>query len=79
MVERSCVNVSGLCVEHLVLRATMGISAHSFSLPDRPQRAEWVTRSRMRRQTLFHLSIRLADLGGILLLLVLDQPNTVRP
>ena len=35
----------------LLLRAMMGISAHSFSLADRPVAAVWVTRSRMRQQT----------------------------
>ena len=34
-----------------LLRAMMGISAHSFSLADRPVAAFWVTRSRMRQQT----------------------------
>ncbi len=33
---RSCINVSGLILEHL-LRATIDISAHTFSLPARPQ------------------------------------------
>ncbi len=45
MVDRSCVNVFGLYVEPLSLRAIMGISAHSFSLADRPVMAIWVTRS----------------------------------
>ncbi len=47
----SCVNVSGLVVEPSLLRAMMGISAHSFSLADRPVAAFRVTRSRMRQQT----------------------------
>jgi hypothetical protein len=34
---RSCINVSGLCLERLVLRAIMDISAHAFSLADRPR------------------------------------------
>src|SRR5260370_9037973 len=34
--ERSCINVSGLRLEHL-LRAIMDISAHAFSLADRPR------------------------------------------
>src|SRR6516165_11500811 len=34
---RSCINVSGLCLERFVLRAIMDISAHAFSLADRPQ------------------------------------------
>jgi hypothetical protein len=33
---RSCINVSGLWLERVVLRATMDISAHAFSLADRP-------------------------------------------
>jgi hypothetical protein len=34
--ERSCINVSGLWLEHL-LRAIMDISARAFSLADRPR------------------------------------------
>ena len=34
---RSCINVSGLCLERVVLRAIMDISAHAVSLPDRPR------------------------------------------
>lgn len=34
---RSCINVSGLCLERGVLRAIMGISAPAISLPDRPR------------------------------------------
>ena len=34
--KRSCINVSGLRLEHL-LRAIMDISARAFSLPDRPR------------------------------------------
>jgi len=34
---RSCINVSGLCLERVVLRAIMGISAHAISLADRPR------------------------------------------
>jgi hypothetical protein len=34
---RSCINVSGLWLERVVLRATMDISAHASSLPDRPR------------------------------------------
>ena len=33
-----------------MLRAIMGISARAISLADRPQRAMWVTRVRMRRE-----------------------------
>jgi hypothetical protein len=33
---RSCINVSGLCLERVVLRAIMDISAHAISLADRP-------------------------------------------
>jgi hypothetical protein len=54
MGERSCVNVFGLVVERSLLRAIMGISAHSFSLAERPVMAIRVTSSRMRLQTLFH-------------------------
>jgi len=67
MGERSCVNVFGLGVERSWLRASMGISARSFSLRERPVTAVWVTSSRTRQQTLVHLWFRLADLGGILL------------
>ena len=35
--ERSCINVSGLGLERVVLRAIMDISARAFSLADRPQ------------------------------------------
>src|SRR5215471_4861937 len=34
---RSCINVSGLCLERVVLRAIMDISAHAVSLADRPR------------------------------------------
>jgi hypothetical protein len=34
---RSCINVSGLSLERVALRAIMDISARAFSLPDRPQ------------------------------------------
>ena len=34
---RSCINVSGLWLERVVLQATMDISAHASSLPDRPR------------------------------------------
>jgi hypothetical protein len=34
---RSCINVSGLRLERVVLRAIMDISAHAISLPDRPR------------------------------------------
>jgi len=37
-------------LELFVLRAIMGISARAISLADRPQRAMWVTRVRMRRE-----------------------------
>ena len=35
--ERSCINVSGLWIGAVVLRAIMDISARAFSLTDRPQ------------------------------------------
>src|SRR5262245_24764638 len=47
---RSCINVSGLCLEHVVLRAIMDISARAISLADRPQWAIWVTSARKRRE-----------------------------
>ena len=78
MVERSCVNVFGLGVECSCLRASMGISAHSFSLPERPVMASLVASVRMRLQTLVHLWFRLADLGGILPSLVVALGNRVR-
>jgi hypothetical protein len=34
---RSCINVSGLCLERVVLRAIMDISAHAISSADRPR------------------------------------------
>jgi len=38
MISTADINVSGLCLERVVLRAIMGISAHAISLPDRPPR-----------------------------------------
>src|SRR5260221_10714196 len=46
---RSCVNVFGLRLEH-VLRAIMDISAHAISLADRLRRAFRVTSVRTRRE-----------------------------
>src|ERR1700730_4898740 len=66
--ERSSINVSGLCLEHL-LRAIMDISARAFSLTDRPQRAIRVTSVRMRREDRTSISTYpLADLGWKLLI-----------
>src|SRR5215470_11114010 len=48
--ERSCINVSGLWLELIALRAIMEISAPAVSLADRPQRAKRVTSARMRRE-----------------------------
>ena len=45
-----------------MLRAIMGISARAISLADRPQRAMWVTRVRMRREDRSSISF-LADPG----------------
>lgn len=78
MVERSCVNVFGLGVERFWLRAIMGISARSFSLTERPVSAVRVTSSRSRQQTLVHHWFRLADLGGILLRLVVALADRIR-
>jgi hypothetical protein len=50
---RSCINVSGLCLERVVLRAIMDISAHATLLADRLQRAVGVTSVRMRREDRF--------------------------
>src|SRR5262249_39000048 len=47
---RSCINVSGLCLEPFVPRAIMDISAPAISLAVRPQWAIWVTSVRMRRE-----------------------------
>ena len=47
---RSCINVSGLWLELIALRAIMEISAPAVSLADRPQRAKRVTSARMRRE-----------------------------
>jgi hypothetical protein len=46
---RSCVNVFGLRLEHVLL-AIMDISAHAILLADRPRRAVRVTRVRTRRE-----------------------------
>ena len=63
--ERSCINVSGLWLERVALRAIMGISARAILLADRPQWAIWVTSVRMRREDRTSISSRsLADLGG---------------
>jgi len=60
---RSCINVSGLWLEH-VLRAIMDISARASSLADRPRWAIRVTRVRMRREDRSSISSHpLADLG----------------
>jgi hypothetical protein len=62
--ERSCINVSGLQLELSMLRAIMDISARAISLPDRLQRAIWVTSVRMRREDRSSISSHpLADLG----------------
>ena len=62
--ERSCINVSGLRLERVLLRAIMDISARAISLTDRPQRAMWVTSVRMRREDRSSISSHpLADLG----------------
>src|SRR5262249_25254908 len=47
---RSCINVSGLCLELFVLRAIMDISGGAISLADRPQWAIRVTSVRKRRE-----------------------------
>src|ERR1700694_239600 len=62
--QRSCINVSGLRLELVVLRTIMDISARAFSLSDRPQWASWVTSVRMRREDRSSISsYPLADLG----------------
>ena len=62
---RSCINVSGLRLELVVLPAIMDISARAISLADRPQRAIWVTSVRTRREDRSSISFHpLADLGG---------------
>src|SRR5262249_25457485 len=62
---RSCINVSGLWLEH-VLPAIMDISARAISLPERPQWAVWVTSVRMRREDRSPISSHpLEDLGGL--------------
>jgi hypothetical protein len=52
---RSCINVYGLRLKRIVLRAIMDISAHATLLGDRLQRAlfVWVTSVRMRREDRF--------------------------
>src|SRR4029077_5811375 len=63
--ERSCINVSGLWLELVGLRAIMEISAPAISLPDRPQWAIWVTSVRKRREDRSSISSHpLADLGA---------------
>src|SRR6516162_6911710 len=62
--KRSCINVSGLWLEQVMLRAIMEISARAISLRDRPQWAKWVTSARRRREDRSSiLSEPLADLG----------------
>src|SRR4030095_3281101 len=56
------------CIRSLIgavlLRTIMDISARAFSLVDRPRRAIWVTRFRMRREDRSSISSHpLADLG----------------
>src|SRR5262249_5761406 len=63
---RSCINVSGLWLERVVLRAIMDISAHATLLADRLQRAVRVTSVRMRREDRSPSSSHpLADLGRL--------------
>src|SRR5215469_4025665 len=62
---RSCINVSGLWLELVGLRAAMEFSARAISLPDRPQRAIRVTSVHKRREDRSSISSDpLADLGG---------------
>src|ERR1700728_2236045 len=66
---RSCINVSGLRLERVVLRAIMDISARATSLTDRPQRAIRVTSVRTRSEDRTSISSHpLADLGWNLLI-----------
>jgi hypothetical protein len=46
----SCINVYDLCLERVVLRAIMDISAPATSLAVRPERAIWVTSFHRRRK-----------------------------
>jgi len=63
--ERSCINVSGLWLERVLLLAIMDISAGAISLAERPDRAIWVTSVRTRREDRTSISsCSLADLGG---------------
>jgi hypothetical protein len=81
--ERSCINVSDLCLELGMLRAIMDISALAISLADRPQRAIWVTRVRRRREDRSSISSHpLADLGrtGVSLChLCISRRSTITP
>jgi hypothetical protein len=61
----------------VLLLGDTDISAHSFSLAERPVMATLVASFRTRLQTLVHLSFRLADLGGILLQLIIAQADGV--
>src|SRR6266481_10232119 len=66
-----------ICIRPLhgafMLLAIMDIRAHPISFSERPLEAAWVTRSRVRRRDRFSISsIQLADLGGYLVLLLVD-------
>jgi hypothetical protein len=61
--ERSCINVSGLWLEHL-LRAIMDISAPAFSLADRPRSGHLGHQCSQRSEDRSSISSHpLADLG----------------
>jgi hypothetical protein len=62
--RRSCINVSGLRLERVVLRAIMDISARAFSLADRPRSGHLGHQcSHALGRPILHSSCPLADLG----------------
>jgi hypothetical protein len=68
--ERSCINVSGLGSERVVLRAIMDISARTFSLADRPRSGHSGHQcSHALGRPNLHLVSPLADLGWKLLII----------
>jgi hypothetical protein len=62
---RSCINVSGLCLERVLLRTIMDISVHAISLADRPRTGHLGHQcSHASGRPISPSSHPLADLGG---------------
>jgi hypothetical protein len=62
--ERSCINVCGLPLELVLIRAIMDICARAISLEARPRWAVWVTSDRRCREDRSSISVDpLADLA----------------